>query len=150
MNLEPSAFIADPELIQALDKHSIEISCGAEQVLFRQGDAPVGLYILHKGEVFLSHTAPGTFEFSSIQVLPGSMLGLPGLVSNWPYTLTAIANAGAQLSFITRAHFDAILQHDSLLAIKVTQVLAAEVRAARQGVVEFRPAANGSSLTPAD
>jgi CRP-like cAMP-binding protein len=81
---------------------------------------------------------------------PASVLGLPGLVGNRPYTLTAIARAGAQLSFITRSHFDTILQHDSLLAIKVTQVLAAEVRAARQGVVEFRPAANGSSLTPAD
>jgi CRP-like cAMP-binding protein len=143
MNLDPSAFLADPELILALDRHSIEITCGSEQVLFRQGDAPVGLYILHKGHVFLSHTTPGTFEFSSIQVLPGSMLGLPGLVGNRPYTLTAIAEAGAQLSFIARAQFDTILQRDSLLAIKVTQVLAAEVRTARQTVVELPPASHG-------
>jgi len=91
MNLDPSAFLADPELIQALDRHSIEVSCGADQVLFRQGDAPVGLYILHKGEVSLTHTSPKTWEFASIQVLPGSVLGLPGLVGNRPYTLTAIS-----------------------------------------------------------
>ena len=150
MNLAPFAFLADPDLIQALNKHSIEISCGADQVLFRQGDAPVGLYILHKGEVTLSHTAPTTWEVNTIQVLPGSVLGLPGLVGNRPYTLTAIARADARLSFITRSHFDIILQHDSLLAIKVTQVLAAEVHTARQGVLEFHPAANGSSLTPPD
>jgi len=150
MNLDPFAFLADPDLIQALNKHSIEISCGADQVLFRQGDAPVGLYILHKVEVTLSHTAPTTWEVNTIQVLPGSVLGLPGLVGNRPYTLTAIARADARLSFITRSHFDIILQHDSLLAIKVTQVLAAEVHTARQGVLEFHPAANGSSLTPPD
>ena len=108
MNLDPFAFLADPDLIQALNKHSIEISCGADQVLFRQGDAPVGLYILHKGEVTLSHTAPTTWEVNTIQVLPGSVLGLPGLVGNRPYTLTAIARADARLSFTIHTHAEVV------------------------------------------
>jgi len=137
MNLDPSAFLGDPELIRALDRHSIEISCGGDHVLFRQGDAPVGLYILHKGEVTLTLVSRTTSQVDSIQVLPGSVLGLPGLVGNRPYSLTATAIAGAQLSFITRSHFEVLMKSDSRLAIKVTQVLAAEVRAARQVVVEF-------------
>lgn len=68
MNLDPSAFLADPELIQALEKHAIEVSCGGDYVLFRQGDPPVGLFILNKGEVTLSMTSPAGDSLLSIQV----------------------------------------------------------------------------------
>ena len=54
MKLDPSAFLADPQLILALASKATEISCGTDQVLFRQGDAPAGLYILNKGAVTLT------------------------------------------------------------------------------------------------
>src|ERR1035438_5717606 len=53
MKLDPSAFVADSELIQALEKQSSVIVCGRDLILFRQGDVPEGLYILDKGEATL-------------------------------------------------------------------------------------------------
>src|ERR1039457_6194090 len=48
VKLDPSAFVADPELIKALEKHPTPISCDTDHVLFNQGDHPKGLYILDR------------------------------------------------------------------------------------------------------
>ena len=98
MKLDPSAFVADPELIQALKKRSTAISCDADRVLFNQGDHPKGLYILDQGETTITMASPAGQQLISIQAHAGSLLGLPGLIGNEPYTLTAIARSGARMS----------------------------------------------------
>ncbi|MGD0520053.1 MAG: cyclic nucleotide-binding domain-containing protein [Terracidiphilus sp.] len=135
MNLDPSAFLADPELIQALEKRSTPISCDQERVLFRQGDAPAGLYILHKGEATLTMRSWVGESVISLQTTAGSILGLPALIGNEPYTLTAIAHSGAQLSFVSRDDYAALMQANPLLPLKVLRVLAAEVHSARNAML---------------
>jgi CRP-like cAMP-binding protein len=139
MKLDPSAFIANPELVAALKKHSIEVSCGGEYFLFRQGDPPVGLFIVNKGQVTLSMDSPTGEPLLSMQVGPGSLLGLPGLIGNEPYTLSALALDGARLSFVTHDDFKALMLSDPGLALKVLEVLAAEVRSARHAAQDLRP-----------
>lgn len=134
MKLDSSAFVADPELIQALERRSTTISCTGDRILFSQGEAPEGLYILNQGEITLTMTSPRGDEVMKFQARAGSMLGLPGLISQEPYTLTALARAGAQLSFVARDEFDRVMQADPLLTFKILQVLAAEVRNARHAL----------------
>ena len=134
MKLDPSAFVAAPELIQALEKHSTAISCGKDRVLFAQGDSPQGLYILDQGETTLTMTSPTGEELVSIQASAGSLLGLPGLIGNEPYSLTAIARNGARLSFISREEVTSLMRTVPPLALKMLQVLAAEVRSARNAL----------------
>ncbi|MGD0857756.1 MAG: cyclic nucleotide-binding domain-containing protein [Terracidiphilus sp.] len=136
MKLDSSAFVADPKLIEALSRRAIELSCGAESILFRQGDAAAGVYILHQGEVTLTMDSPRGEAILSGQAAAGSVLGLPGLVGNAPYTLTATARSGAKLGFVTRDDFTALMESDPQVSLKVLQVLAAEVRAARQAILE--------------
>jgi CRP-like cAMP-binding protein len=142
VKLDPSAFIADPELVIALAKRSIEVSCGGEYFLFRQGDPPVGLFILNKGEVTLSMATVDGEETTSFQVTSGALIGLPGLIGNEPYTLTALARNGARLSFVTREDFNAVMMSDPKLFLKVLQVLAAEVRSARRATLDLMPIAS--------
>ena len=134
MKLDPSAFLANPDLVEALRKHSVEVSCGGENYLFRQGEPPVGLYILNQGETTLTMTSPTGEQLMSTQAPAGSLLGLPGLIGNEPYTLTAIARNGARLSFISRDEVTSLMRTDPLLALKMLQVLAAEVRSARHAL----------------
>lgn len=131
MKLDPSAFVADLDLIQALEKQSTEIICNGDRTLFKQGDLPVGLFILNQGETTLTMTSPRGDQVMQIQAEAGSLLGLPGLIGNEPYTLTAIARAGARLSFVSREEYACVMQTNSLLALKILEVLAAEVRSAR-------------------
>ena len=50
MQLDPSAFLADPELIKALDKRATPFLCAEDRVLFCQGDLPTGLFVIHTRE----------------------------------------------------------------------------------------------------
>jgi CRP-like cAMP-binding protein len=59
------------------------------------------------------------------------LLGLPGLLGNGAYTLSAIAPVGSRLSFVPRDNFTSLMQSDPRLSFKILQVLAAELRSAR-------------------
>jgi CRP-like cAMP-binding protein len=136
VNLDPSAFLANPDLIQALQKQAATISCAEDRVLFHQGDAPVGLYILNQGQVTLTMDSPKGKPLLSAQAASGSLLGLPGLIGNEPYSLTATARRGAELSFLSRDQFTALMQSDPHLSLTILQVLAAEVRSARKAILQ--------------
>jgi CRP-like cAMP-binding protein len=136
LNFDPSAFVADPALIQALERRANPIACSADQVLFRQGEIPEGLYIVRKGEATLTMTSPAGKAVISVQTAAGSLLGLPGLIGNEPYTLTALACTGAEIDFVSRDDFAALMQSDPFLSLKVLQVLAAEVRSARNAILQ--------------
>ena len=136
MQLDPSAFVADPDLIRALDSHAAPVVCTEERVLFRQGDPPVGLYILSRGEATISmDSGHENISFSCI-ARDGSLLGLPGLIANQPYSLTAVAHAGATIGFIGRENFNSLMQTQLALMVKILQVLAAEVRSARLAITQ--------------
>jgi CRP-like cAMP-binding protein len=151
VNLDPSAFVADPALLDGLESKATPLACSEPRLLFRQGDDPSGLYILKSGRVTLSMASSAGAEVLSVEACAGSLLGLPGLIGDQPYTLTAMAHAGAQLSFIPREAFNGVISTEPLLAFKILQVLSAEVRSARNAVLEqlAAPAARQHQLTHA-
>jgi len=134
VQLDPSAFHADPELIRALSEHATPLVYDEDRVLFQQDDPASGLFILHQGEVALSMAAQDGKTILSAAATDGSLLGLPGLISEQPYSLTAVARAGARVSFLPRAAFASLMQSDPMLSFKILQVLAAEVRSARHAL----------------
>jgi CRP-like cAMP-binding protein len=134
MDLDPSAFLADPELIRALVARAKPVPCDADTILFKQDDPPVGVYILHQGQASLSMTSQEGRSILSVQALPGSLFGLPGVIGNESYSLTAAVRAGAQVSFISSPDFFALMESDPQLSLKMLQVLAAEVRTARRAL----------------
>jgi len=132
--LDPRAFVGDPKLIRLLEEHSVPTVCEADGALFRQGEPPVGLYIFHQGMVTLSMISENGQSLFAVQALPGSLLGLPGLLSNQPYSLTATARAGAQITFIDCDKFTRLMMSHPQLSAMILQVLAAEVRSARRAL----------------
>ncbi len=137
MQLDPSAFLADPDLLQALQKRATPLPCEEDRILFHQGDTPAGLYILTKGEATISMNGEDGEPLMSVQASAGSLLGLPGLIGNQPFSLTAIARRGSQVSFIARDDFNSLMQSELPLLVKVLQVLAAEVRSARLAITQL-------------
>ena len=137
MQLDPSAFLADPDLIKALEKRATSIVCEEDRVLFHQGDQAVGLYILHKGEATLSMNPGASENVFSCQTTGGSVLGIPGMIANQPYSLTAVARRGAEVSFLAREDFEILMKTEQSLMLKVLQVLAAEVRSARLALTQL-------------
>jgi CRP-like cAMP-binding protein len=137
MNFDSSSFIAEKELIEALEKRSSTVVCSEPRCLFVQGGKPAGLYILRKGSASLTMESPTGGNLMSITLNPGSLLGLPALIGNEPYTMTALAEKDAELGFVTREDFNSLMLTDPSLAVRVLRVLAAEVRTARHAISEF-------------
>lgn len=129
-----SAFMADPELTKELERLSKPIVLGLQGVLFRQGDAPTGVYLLRKGAATLTRRFDDE-GILSVQVGAGSLLGLPAVIGAKPYSLTAVAMEGAELSLVTREDFVDLMQTVPLLSFQVLKVLAEEVRFARESLL---------------
>jgi CRP-like cAMP-binding protein len=127
----PNSFIADPKLFQALEQRSIPVPCLTGRILFNQGDVPVGLYFLKTGMVSLIMKTEKGKELVHLTVRPGSVLGLPAIVSNEPYTLSAMAHHGSEVDFVARKDFEELIQAQPSLYPKMLEILAAEVRSAR-------------------
>jgi len=127
----PKSFIADPRLFQALEKRSVSIPCSKGQVLFKQGEVPIGLYLLKTGKASLIMKTDEGEEAVHLTVGSGSILGLPAIVSNEPCTLSAVAHHGSEVNLLARKEFEDLIQAQPSLYPKVLEVLAAEVRSAR-------------------
>lgn len=137
MQLDPSAFLAAPELLHALEKRAIPVRCDEERVLFHQGDLPTGLFIVKKGLVNLSMDPGANQNLFACQTGTGSVLGVPALIGNLPYSLTAVALPGAELGFLSRENFDILMQTEQTLMLMILQILAAEVRSARLALAQL-------------
>jgi CRP/FNR family transcriptional regulator len=134
VQLDPTSFSADLDLIAALEKKATPVVCDSERVLFMQGDPPVGLYLLRSGAARLTMDSPEGKPIISVEAPKDSLLGLPGLLANQPYSLTATVEAGAVVGFIPRDEFVSLMQSEPTVALKVLAVLAAEVRSARRAI----------------
>lgn len=136
MKMDAAAFVAERELLEALENHSEPVVCDEDRVLFHQGDASRGMYIFHKGSVrLMMHSQLGE-EIMNMSALEGSLLGLPGLIGGVPYSLSAVAQKGAQVSFVSREEFARLMMTQPPVAVGILRVLAAQVRTARMALVE--------------
>lgn len=130
--LDPATYVADRELIRALDAHSTPVPCKSERVLFRQDEPTVGVFIVYKGAVTLSMMSQDGHSLLAAQARPGSLLGLPGVISNQPYAISASAGAGAKVSFVSCDDLNALMQADPALSVKILDTLAAEIHNTRK------------------
>ncbi len=106
-------------------------------MLFRQGESPVGLYIIKSGEAILLMTDGIGNDIAQFNVGAGSILGLPAIIAKEPYTLSAMACERSKVSFVELAAFEELMRERPSLFPKVLEVLAAEVRSSRQALKDI-------------
>ena len=136
MKMDARAFVADPELVEALKQHAEPVACDEDRVLFKQGDAPEGLYLFLRGAVRLVMRSLSGDVLMDMPALEGSLLGLPGMIGGSPYSLSAFARKGSEVGFVSREEFARIMLSAPAIAVGILRVLAAEVRTARMALVE--------------
>jgi CRP-like cAMP-binding protein len=91
----------------------------------------MGLYILKTGQASLVMKGQNGVEVMHLTIGPGSLLGVPAVVTKEPYTLSARACVGSEVDFVELSDFEEMMQAEPSLFLPVLAVLAAEVRAAR-------------------
>jgi CRP-like cAMP-binding protein len=134
--VKENSFAAENKLLEALENRSMPSAGEEGHPLFKQGDIPRGVYIVKSGEVDLTMESSSGTSLTVFCAGPGSLLGLPAIVANQPYTLTAMAREGSTVRFVPRDDFESLIQAQPWLQFDVLQILAAEVRSARRALGE--------------
>jgi len=96
-------------------------------VLFRQGEAVTGAYLVVSGRVDLRLGAEHSKRIVGRTAGPDAVLGLPATISGEPYSLTATTLEACELVFIRREDVLTTLRSDPARAMTLLQTLAHEV-----------------------
>jgi len=127
----PDSFVVSNLLFEALKPKCVIRSHEPSETLFNQGEDPRGVYLVLSGEVALSMLTPSGRVLTGIRTAPGFVLGIPAVVGNMPYTLTAEVQESSVIGFVSCEAFHALLRIEQSICLAVLNILASEVRAAR-------------------
>ena len=99
-------------------------------VLFVEGQAPRGLFVLCKGRVKLSICASDGKTLILKIAEAGEVLGLSATISGTPYELTAETVEPCQVNFVKREDFQRLLREHSEACLHVAEQLSDKYNAA--------------------
>jgi CRP-like cAMP-binding protein len=124
-------FHASPDLITALKLIGEEQQHKAGSLLFAEGDAPNGVFLIVSGSVSLSLSDSDRKKCFSRVAGPDCVLGLPSTITNQPYSLTAKVLEDALVRFVRNTTLQECLGTNPALCLDVLNVLAEEIRRIR-------------------
>jgi CRP/FNR family transcriptional regulator len=119
-----------PASLEELDKVKYASAYPQGAVLFVEGQAPRGVYMICSGRVKLSTTSRDGKTLILRIAETGEVLGLHATVSGKPYELTAEALQPCQLDFIRRDDFLRLLQHHADACLNAAQHLSKNCQSA--------------------
>ena len=103
-------------------------------VLFVEGQAPRGIYMLCKGSVKMSTTSVEGKTLILKIAHPGEVLGLHATVSGTPYQITAETGQPCQLNFVKREDFLRFVQKHGDACLQAAQHLSKDCQSAYQQI----------------
>lgn len=120
---------SDP-VLQSLDQVSHKTTLPAGAILFVEGQAPRGMFMICSGRVNLSTTS----REGKILILKtagaGEALGLSATISGMGYETTAETSTPCQVSFVDRKHFLELMQRHSEVGVNTAWSLSRDYRSA--------------------
>lgn len=127
-----------PEALQHLDKITALQRYPAKAVLFREGKAASGVFLVRSGRVKLSlHCSHGkslVVQFAG----PGEPLGLGATISARPYEVTAETTAPCEVAFLPRRQFLQFLADHPKVSMQLVKLLCQDVDGAYERVRSLR------------
>jgi len=100
-------------------------------IIFAEGESPRGIFVIKKGKVHLQlHHDSG--QLANIrEVGPGGVIGLPAVLGNRPYSLTAQTQETTDTIFIARQNLLEFLRDNPSICLQLLGTLSAEVSSMR-------------------
>jgi CRP-like cAMP-binding protein len=114
-------------VVRALSRFEKAEGWPTGSVLFREGEQPRGVYIIHSGEIdqlFCSRT--GTAK-PLLTAGPGHILGLSCVVANKPHNCSATARTPSVTGFIDKDRFTSLLEEQPALWWSILQILSTDI-----------------------
>jgi CRP/FNR family cyclic AMP-dependent transcriptional regulator len=114
----------------SLAEHETLVRLRPGETLFREGEPPRGVYVLHSGSVQLLFAGKNGNAKPLREAQPGQILGLSCVVTQRPHDCTATAAEPCEVAFIERDEFLHTLDDSPTVWFSVLRVLSSEVNAA--------------------
>ena len=109
--------------LQAFEEIKYTTAYPEDAVLFVERQDPRGIFVICKGTVKLSVSAPNGKTMIVKIAEPGEVLGLSATVSGKPYEVTAVTIDPCQVNFVKREDFLRFLKNDVQVCFKVAEQL---------------------------
>ena len=120
--------------LHSLDTASHKSTLPAGAILFVEGQAPRGMFVLCSGKVNLSTSSREGKIVTLRTVDAGETLGLSAAIANVGYETTAETATPCQVSFIERKHIVELLQSNPEVGIQVAQCLSRDFQSAYRDI----------------
>lgn len=99
----------------------------AGSVLFEEGRLPIGVYILHSGQVTLSN---------GVTARAGEILGLTAVISGTPHSSSAVVTSACEVGFIERDEFRDLVDQSPAVWFTVLRQMSQDVNASNDVIRE--------------
>lgn len=104
------------------------------EVIFREGEAPQGVYVLHSGVVdLLFHARNGTDRPLRLAEA-GQILGLSYVVSDQPYDCSATTRTQCVTGFIDKDDFLQMLHENPAIWFSVLELLSSDINSCYESI----------------
>ena len=117
-----------------LDAISSSATYRKGEILFAEGQAARGVFVISKGRVKLSASSPDGKALITRMADLGEVVGLPGTISGKRYEVTAQAFEPVEVSFIRRKPFRDFVRAHGEVGLRVAEILSDIYRATYQEV----------------
>jgi len=110
-----------PSLVDALEQEAITTTYPTGAVLFAEGQAPRGVFIVRRGRVKLSISGSDGRTLILRIVDAGSPLGIAAVISRREYEATAETQEPSEISFLRQCDLLRLMRQHGEIALWVTQ-----------------------------
>jgi CRP/FNR family cyclic AMP-dependent transcriptional regulator len=121
-------------VLSSLDQVCHKSTLPAGAILFVEGQAPRGMFIICSGRVNLSITSREGKILILKTAYAGEALGLSASVSGMGYEVTAETATPCLVNFVDRTHFLELMQSHSELGVHTAQCLSRDFRSAHRDI----------------
>lgn len=121
-------------VLQALDQASQKNTLPGGAILFVEGQAPRGVFMICSGKVNLSTSSHEGKTLILRTAMPGEALGLSAVISGMGYETTAETSTPCQVNFVDRKHFLELLETHSETGLRAAQSLSRDYHAAYRDI----------------
>jgi CRP/FNR family cyclic AMP-dependent transcriptional regulator len=121
-------------VLESLDYVSHKSTLPAGAILFVEGQAPRGIFVICSGKVNLSTTSREGKILILKTAFPGQALGMSAVISGMGYETTAETATPCQLNFVDRNKFLELMQSHSEFGMHAAQCLSRDFRSAHRDI----------------
>jgi CRP/FNR family transcriptional regulator len=120
----------EPDVLAAFDGIKSTQTCPKGTVLFREGQAAKGIFLLCEGRVRLSICSESGHRMTIRVASPGEVLGLSAALSGSRYEITAEALDSVQVAAVRRKDLLHFLQEHREVCLQVVNLLSEDLHVA--------------------